>query len=93
MPDSVEVTFHCKQRNFKTWVCLEHGGYASAKAQVFVSRRFDNPPKTTKELIERYHESRKTTKIKVDFSDPKFPEVINTKVSFSEKVEKIEIPF
>lgn len=37
-PDSVKVDYHCGLRTFSEWVCLDHGGYAEAKARQWMDQ-------------------------------------------------------
>ena len=39
-PDSMCVTYRCGMRTFREWICLDHPGYAGAKAQSWWRRRF-----------------------------------------------------
>ena len=39
-PDSVRVSYHTSQGKFLTWVCPEHGGYATDKAKEWVSLHY-----------------------------------------------------
>lgn len=37
-PDSVKVEYQCGLRTFSEWVCLDHGGYAEAKAKQWMDQ-------------------------------------------------------
>lgn len=80
VPDSIKVTFFCGIKLFTMYVCLDHSGYARAKARMFVKRRFANPPDTVDEFLDRVSECRKTDVIQVDTSQ-KYPEILNTYIS------------
>lgn len=36
---TLQVTYHCGLRSFREWVCIEHGGFARAKAAAWWSKR------------------------------------------------------
>lgn len=40
-PDSLRVDYHCGLARYSEWVCVEHGGYAAAKAARWWHQRHD----------------------------------------------------
>lgn len=50
-PDSVKVEYQCGLRTFSEWVCLDHGGYAEAKAKQWMDQH-GAPSMTVDEALE-----------------------------------------
>lgn len=50
-PDSVKVEYQCGLRTFSEWVCLDHGGYAEAKAKKWMDQH-GAPAMTVDEALE-----------------------------------------
>ena len=42
-PDSLRITYRSGLSTYREWVCLDHGGYAAAKAAGWWRRRFGDP--------------------------------------------------
>lgn len=46
-PDSIRVVYRCGMQVFREWICLDHGGFAEAKARLWWSRRFGDSESAT----------------------------------------------
>jgi DNA repair protein RadD len=72
------VTYFCKFRMFKEWVCLEHTGYARGKAERWWAERSEgeDPPDSIDDAMTRLPELTLVPKqIKVCTSS-KYPEIL-----------------
>lgn len=74
-PDSIKVTYHCNLLSFKTYLCFEHGGYATTKAKEWWRKMTDviTAPHTTDDallLIDKLAIARKIRVwIKTDYNE------------------------
>lgn len=76
-PDSIRVDYYCGIRRFSTYICLEHGGYATTKAREWWRMVSDSPiPKTTAQALYNIHLCRAPKSIKVWLKD-KYPEILD----------------
>ena len=65
-PDSVRVTYTCGMRQFKMYLCPDHGGGATARAKMWWRKHIDQAPAHGIETwLERMDEAAVPTRIKV----------------------------
>lgn len=84
-PVSLRVTYQCGLRRFSEWVCIEHGGFARAKADTWWSARAGVPaPGSVNDALELAFGLPKPEAIEVDETD-KFPQVLGYR--FPERTE------
>lgn len=78
-PPTVCVTYICGLRSYKDWICPEHGGYASRKADRWWTHHGGFPPfpQTAEQFLERIEELRQPDAIEVVF-DGNFDRVKRT---------------
>jgi DNA repair protein RadD len=50
-PDSLRITYRSGLNQYREWVCLDHGGYAAAKAAGWWRRRFGEPVPTVDQAL------------------------------------------
>jgi DNA repair protein RadD len=75
-PDSVRVTYVCGMRQYKTFLCPDHGGGATARAKMWWRQHIDqHPPNGIDNWLERMDEARIPSSIKVRLKRD-FPDVI-----------------
>jgi len=71
----LRVDYLCGLRIFKEYICIEHGGYATAKAHHWWKRRSSvSPPDTTKQSLDVVHTLDKPDRILVNESG-RYPEI------------------
>lgn len=75
-PPMLKVTYYCQKKQFVTFVCLEHEGYAGKVARDWWRKAADNfkVPRTIEEALERLKELRRPKYITIK-SDEKFSEI------------------
>lgn len=75
-PDSVRVTYVCGMRQFKSFLCPDHGGGATARARGWWRQHIDeHPPYGIDTWLERMDEAKVPKSIKVRLKKD-FPDVI-----------------
>lgn len=74
---TLQVTYWCGLRSFREWVCLEHGGYARAKALSWWMHRDEHglTPRTVDAALESVGRLREPKTIRV-IHRGKFPEIV-----------------
>lgn len=79
-PPSLKVNYHCGERVFTDWICLEHGGYASKKGRDWWRRAADDhvtePPATIDEAIANLQTLQRPTHLKV-WVNTKAPKILD----------------
>lgn len=76
-PDSMRVSYQCGMREFREWICFEHGGYARLKASKWWLEHGSFPvPPTVTEAMERRGELRLPKSITIR-EEGKFDRIIN----------------
>lgn len=78
-PDAIKVDYYCGIRKFDTYVCLEHGGYASKKAREWWREHWpisdeQEIPTTTAQALEMVDKLKEPTHIRV-WLKKKYPEI------------------
>lgn len=102
-PDSMRVSYQCGLREFREWICFEHGGYARAKASKWWLEHGSFPvPSTVSEALERRGDLRLPKSITVR-EEGKFDRIINRHFPIGEEPilmptksrveDETEIPF
>lgn len=78
---TLQVTYHCGLRTFREWVCLEHGGFARAKALNWWLRRDPAAviPRTIDDALAMTARLTKPAVITVRESG-KYPEIVNATI-------------
>ena len=65
-PPSIKVSYLCGMKMFHEWVCLEHSGFPGKKAREWWRQRHvEEPPPTTFQALQRTHELREPSRIRV----------------------------
>jgi len=79
-PPSLRVDYHCGLVRHREWVCLEHDGYAGAKAAAWWRRRdgSSDVPATVNEALSRVDELRRPVQIAVR-PNGRFTEVVHAR--------------
>lgn len=76
-PDSMKVSYQCGIREFREWICFEHGGYARLKASKWWLEHGSFPvPPTVTEALERRGSLRLPKSITIR-EEGKFDRIIN----------------
>lgn len=75
-PDSVKVSYFCGFKQFKEFLCFEHGGFAARKARAWWRSRasFDEVPETTERALELVRNLKTPIAIHVAVNH-KYPEI------------------
>lgn len=76
-PVSMKVTYQCGMRRFNEWVCLEHRGFALAKAVEWwrVRAGLGDVPSTVNDALELAYQLPSPTHVQVDETD-KYPTIV-----------------
>lgn len=74
---TLQVTYHCGLRSFREWVCIEHGGFARAKAMSWWMHRDPHGlmPRNVEAAIDAWERLRTPTTITVR-EIGRYPEII-----------------
>jgi DNA repair protein RadD len=77
-PDSIRVSYHCGNRYFTTYICMEHGGYATARSVRWWLTHVPTAqvPTTTDIAFSVIERLREPDSIDVQVNLP-YPEIIN----------------
>jgi len=71
-PDTMKVIYNCGIRNFREWICIEHKGYAKARADNWIKWRGGKVVDTANEAVRNSGLLNKPKKILID-SRGKYP--------------------
>lgn len=84
-PNSVCVKYQCGLRQFREWICIEHPGYAGAKALQWLKRRWPfsllvpEDIDSTEKLFEISDKLKKPKRIQIDETG-KYPKIIKSEL-------------